>query len=312
LVVASEEDPRQALQSLLRRMIYIHIPFSLMLIKYYGELGRQYNAWDGALMWIGVTTQKNGFTFLCAISLFYFSWTFVRRLKGSDKPAVWYQTYIEIIIFLLSIYLIMGPNRSLTYSATAMALLIIALIFLVALYWLKGKNIIISSKALTILIVAIIIYGTVTPFIGSLTLFDPHFLGRDKSLTGRSDIWARLVPYALQRPILGHGFGGFWNDAMREAIHTSGHNGYLDTIVEIGFVGLIFLAMFLISNCRMAQKLMTVDFDWGIVWFCLVFMAVARNISESAVTSLIGMQPAILLFFSISYSSKVAKQSESI
>jgi O-antigen ligase len=266
----------------------------------------------GAVLWNGVCDQKNGLTFLCTLSLFYFAWTFFRRRKGRDRPVVWYQTYIEISIVLLSIYLFMGPRRTLTYSATALGVLIISLICLAGLSWLKNKNIIISANALTIFIVAIIIYGTITPFVGRLTLFDPSsLLNREETLTGRAAIWDTIVPLAMQKPFLGHGFGGFWTGAKRYAIAATAHNGYLDTIVDTGFIGLFVLSMFLISNCRKAQKLMTQDFDWGIVWFCFVLMAVVRNIAESSVTSLIGTQPALLLVFLISYSSKLLNHSES-
>ena len=76
------------------------------------------------------------------------------------------------------------------------------------------------------------VYGTVTPFIGKLSLVDiSSTFGRDETLTGRSEIWATLVPFAMKRPILGHGFGGFWTDARREIIAAShGHNGYLDAV----------------------------------------------------------------------------------
>src|SRR5205814_1146334 len=58
-VVVSEGNPRQALESVLRRSAYILIPFSLVLIKYYPVLGRRYGRWSGIEMWTGVTGQKN-------------------------------------------------------------------------------------------------------------------------------------------------------------------------------------------------------------------------------------------------------------
>ena len=147
------------------------------------------------------------------------------------------------------------------------------------------------------MIVAIIVYGTITPFVGGLMIYDPSdILGREETLTGRADIWAYLINYAMQKPLLGYGFGGFWTDAIRDATSSHAHNGYLDIILNIGFAGLLFWSMFLIANCRKAQKLMTKDFDWGVLWFCFTLIAVIRNISESSVTSFTGLLPAILLF----------------
>ena len=92
LVLATEAEPRQALQSLFRRMIYIHTPFSLMLIKYYPHYGVEYGRWSGALMWIGVATQKNGLALLCLFAHFYLVWTYIRRRQGGDTTVDWNQT----------------------------------------------------------------------------------------------------------------------------------------------------------------------------------------------------------------------------
>jgi exopolysaccharide production protein ExoQ len=271
LIIASEADPYKSLQCLFRRMIYILVPFSYLLVKYYGHIGRQYSN-SGELMWTGVSHQKNGLAFLCSFALIYFLWTFIRRWKGFDKPVVWYQIYIELSIILLSFYLLLGPQQSLTYSATALIGLLIAPVIFIAFFWFKKRDIVLRSSTLTILITIIIIYGTITPFIGRLALYDPSVtLGRENTLTGRSTIWANLVPYAYQKPILGHGYGSFWSDSMREFYwFFPAHNGYLDTILDIGFIGLFFLSMFLISSTRKAQKLMTVDIDWGHFGFALL------------------------------------------
>lgn len=311
LIIASEDDPRQALQSLFRRMIYVHIPFSLMLIKYYPHLGREYLSWSGEVMWLGTSTQKNGLAFLCAFSIFYFAWTFIRRRQGRNNPVVWYQAYIEILIVFLSIWIFIGPNRTLTHSAASLVALIVGLISLIGLLYLKKHDIIMSVNALTIITLAIIIYGTVTPFIGGLTLFDPSTaLNRSGNLTGRTEIWAFLVPYARQKLILGHGYGGFWTSDIREMASLSAHNGYLNTILNTGFIGLFFLSLFLISNCRKAGELMLRDFDWGFLWLCILLMAVTHNIVENSISSLAGFMPSVLLFFLISTRSKNVKQFE--
>jgi exopolysaccharide production protein ExoQ len=314
LIIVTENNPRQALQSIFRRLIYIHIPLSLLVIRYFPELGRVYGRWEGEVMWIGVCPQKNGLANLCMFALLYFVWAFIRRRKGLDKPVAWYQKYIEIFIICLSAYLFMGPNHTPTYSATALLVLIIAFTSLFGLLWLKKYNIIINANALTILIMAIIIYGTVTPFLGGLTLLDPSAaLNRESTLTGRNHIWAFLVPQAMQKPILGHGYGGFWTEAMKnDSYNYPAHNGYLETLLDTGFVGLLFLSIFLIANCRKAQKLMTSDFEWGILWFSIILAAVARNTAESAVMSITEFWPAIMFFIMISFSSNISKQAESI
>jgi len=47
-VIFSENNAYAAMQSVLRRTIYILIPFSLCLIKYFPLYGVQYNRWKGS------------------------------------------------------------------------------------------------------------------------------------------------------------------------------------------------------------------------------------------------------------------------
>lgn len=304
-VIATEVDSFKAIQSLVRRTIYIHIPFSYILINYYPLLGREYGRWSGGLMWVGVSSQKNGLALLCMFAMFYFIWTYIRRRDGSETKVTGYQTYVEIFIFLLALWLFLGPNHTLTYSATSAVILIIGTATLFLFKWLRKYNVIPGSNVLTIIVIMIIIYGTATPFVGGLMVYDPSStLGRDESLTGRTEIWSYLIPYALSHPILGHGFGGFWTDAMREATSSHAHNGYLDTILDIGFIGLFFLSMFLIANCRKARNLMTLDFHWGIFWFSFLMISVIHNIAESSITSISGLMPTILLFMMMSFTAK--------
>lgn len=310
LIIASESDPQQALQCFFRRIIYIQIPFSYLLINYYPNLGRQYGRWSGRLTWIGVCTQKNGLASLCMFALFYFFWTFIRKRKGYDNYVVKYHKYLDIFICLLSCYLFLGPYRSLTYSATAMASLAIAIMSFLGLLLLRKFNISISANALTFPIIALIIYGTFTPFLGGLTIIDPSaILNRSSDLTGRNRVWEDLIPYAMKKPILGHGFGGFWTEAIRESVYVyPAHNGYLETILDIGFVGLVFLSIFLIANCRNAIKLMKSDYEWGSFWFSILLVAVSRNISESSVMSLTEFFPAVLFFIMTSHSLNISSQ----
>lgn len=91
----------------------------------------------------------------------------------------------------------------------------------------------------------------------------PHFLnrllavlGKDLTLTGRVDLWKILWSIALERPLLGHGFGGFWLGwegpsarvwllSVWDAPHA--HNGYLGLWLELGVVGLV-LGLILIGG----------------------------------------------------------------
>lgn len=286
-VIVSEPMPWKALESLLRRTIYILIPFSYVLIHYFSEYGRMYVHHDGDLMWIGVSTHKNSLAQLCLASVFFLVWTFIRRRLGSAPPAARYQTYLEVFIIILAVIMMGGPYHSFAYSATATTAGIIGLVMLVGLFWYKQRGVIPGSAILAILIVLIIFYGTITPMLGKLSLFDiSSMTGREENLTGRADVWRAVVPLAMSRPILGHGFDGFWTTSSREDFDITGaHNGFLDIILSSGFAGLGLYTIFLISNILKAQSVLTHHFDWGVFWICSLVMALLSNITESSFTT---------------------------
>jgi len=300
-LIASEKYPPRAIQSVLRRVTYIVIPFSYVLIHYFSRYGREYNRWSGELMWCGVATQKNALGLVCANAVFFLIWAFVQRKKGDDPRGSKYLSHSEVIVFALSLYLMGGPEHSLSYSATSNITVIAGLSIFVVFSWLKNREVMVGSKALVAVMVLIIAYGTVTPFMGKLTLVDiSSIVGRDESLTGRSEIWARLVPFAIEKPIWGHGFGGFWTDEMRAATDSHAHNGYLDIILNLGFVGLGLFCAFIVSCCRKAQNAMAEDFDWGVFFVSYLIMALVHNIGESSFAEFSGKLSGIVLMLAVS------------
>jgi exopolysaccharide production protein ExoQ len=299
LLVASERDPREAVKSVMTRTVYILIPFSPILINYFPKLGRQYN-WSGMVSWTGVATQKNGLGRLCLISAFFLIWTLVRRWKGRDKPVLKYQTAIDVLILIITLWLLKGPPGG--YSATAIAALAVGLAMFFGLLWMKKLRIRLGANTLPVIMALVIGYGIASPIAGGLYFGEDisSTLGRDDSLTGRTEIWAKLVPIALKQPILGHGFGGFWTTERREVYASEAHSGYLDALLQLGFIGLLFIATYLLSSCRKAQRLLAEDFDWGVLWICFLVMVVVHNVTESSIDSFSSHLTAVLLFLAIS------------
>ncbi|MGP1274968.1 MAG: O-antigen ligase family protein, partial [Caulobacterales bacterium] len=77
-------------------------------------------------------------------------------------------------------------------------------------------------------------------------------LGRDATLTGRTDIWIALMRQIAERPLLGFGYGVFWQVEMGPAhwvrLETSwpvptAHNGWIETALATGLVGVSIAAI---------------------------------------------------------------------
>lgn len=97
---------------------------------------------------------------------------------------------------------------------------------------------------------------TIVGGLGFLITTQPEFLlgliGRDASLTGRTDIWVVLFELIDARPLLGYGYGAFWGLGSAPAEYVkeitqwdvpTAHNGWLETWLSIGLVGLILFAI---------------------------------------------------------------------
>jgi exopolysaccharide production protein ExoQ len=140
---------------------------------------------------------------------------------------------------------------------------------------------------------------------GSHIGFVASAAGRSSTLTDRTEVWAALLPYAMKRPFLGYGFGGFWTPATKAFFHIDGaHSGYLDTLLGVGFLGLALTALFFIAAARNSHRLLGTDFEWGAFGVSFLVIALVHNIAESSVDSLTSLSTALILFLTVC-SSKI-------
>lgn len=141
------------------------------------------------------------------------------------------------------------------------------------------------------------LWGVVT-FGGLLVIIvitDPGFffilLGRDPSLTGRTDIWEVLMDVIRERPVTGYGYGAFWNDGSDPATYVreitqwevpTAHNGWLETWLGIGIGGLgLFVISFLVMIFRAVGTAFTSWNGFYALGFLLQFLLF--SLSESII-----------------------------
>ena len=116
------------------------IPFSVLVIKYYQDIGVGYGQWNGEIQWIGLTLQKNGLGRLCLISAFVLIWTLRRRWKKMDIAVSKLETGAEIILLIMTAWLLKGPSMW-AASATAIYALGAGLAAFLALLWMRKHRI---------------------------------------------------------------------------------------------------------------------------------------------------------------------------
>ena len=196
--------------------------------------------------WRGVFGYKNFFGSIMALSVLI-EWqlpTSTRWSKVLNRAAL-----------LLSACLLIGSN-----SITSMMAVVGAFVLL-EIYNFATLRLRMPLYATVVAAVLILSVGFVLVAANSETFL--VLLGRSSDLSGRTEIWRWVVSSILKRPILGYGYAGFWTESAAATIeHAIGrpmysHNGYLDTILTNGVVGLSLAIVFLGTGLKRA-------FDWSV------------------------------------------------
>lgn len=132
-----------------------------------------------------------------------------------------------------------------TQSKTSLLCLVMG-VGLVAALWAMRKG----GPAMTVVCVW---FGVVLAGIGIyLFMTEPAVilkaLGKDPSLTGRTDIWAALMRRVADHPWTGFGYQAFWGRESIPAEYVrqetqwpvpSAHNGWIDLLVQLGWPGAV-------------------------------------------------------------------------
>ncbi len=299
LVVSTEKDPRRAIETVIRRVVYVLIPFSVVLIKYYPQYGIMYTTWTGTRWWVGVANQKNGLGQLSSFAVFFLVLGLMSKRKPGKEQLPRYRTYLDMLVLLIALLLLKGPPGG--FSATSIVMLVAAILFYFGLLWMVKHQKRMIKNLFAILVALVIVYGISTALTGKSLLDISSALGRDSTLTGRSEIWAALVPLAMQRPLIGHGFGGFWTPKILETYYFPAHNGYLEILLDLGFIGLIIIALFLISSGRKAQEAFMLEKEWGALWICWLLMTLINNITESSLNSFSGLLMGVPIWLAVTF-----------
>lgn len=125
--------------------------------------------------------------------------------------------------------------------------------------------------------------------VGSVVWLAPDLvfgaLGKDASLTGRTEIWAAVLDWSSKKPLLGYGYGAFWavpsmpDDWIDKQLNwdvPNAHNGWLDLLVQLGWVGVvIFGALFALSAVAALGRLHALrDGGWAALYLAVFAIAI--------------------------------------
>jgi exopolysaccharide production protein ExoQ len=287
-IVLTDENPSAAAKRFLSRTGFILIPLSILLIKYYPEVGRGYDRWTGEMRYYGAVGDKNGLGYDCLIFGLGAVWSLIATFRNKThrfRQWIAHGTILAMVFWLLH----------LAHSVTSMASFALGASIMLAVSLVgKGKAWRVHLIAGTITCAGIFVFA-----VPGVYAFLIELLGRNTSLTGRTDLWDDLLAMH-SNPLFGTGFESFflgdrltflWNKYWWQP--QEAHDGYLETYLTLGWVGLTLLAVLILTGYRNAMASYRRDPHLGALRLAGLFVAIAYNGTESALKV---MHPVLILF----------------
>ena len=288
MIVWTEVTPVEAVKVLMKRCSYVLIPLSIIMFKYYPEFGRSYSRWTGDLSFTGVTNNKNSLGALCAISGIGLAWSLLSEQGRSQAALRNKKAWVQGGMLLMTVWVLVE-----SHSATSLACFVLGVGILIA----TRVNAIRRNIGVYVVTAIVAVSGML--LMGNGLSVTTGMLGRDETLTGRTDVWHAAIGLGTN-PVIGDGYNSFWLGQRMERMWemfswhpTEVHDGYLDIYLDLGVIGLIVLAGLLTSALVFALKMVRSDFEEGVLRLAVLTVAILYNITESS------FRPGLLVYFAL-------------
>jgi len=282
LIILTEPDPEEALRRLMKRCAYVIVPISILFIKYYPQWGRGFGQWSGGAFNTGITANKNALGCDCLILGFFFFWYLLQtwsRQPGKSRRN-------ELLLtggFLLAIWWLL----SMAHSSTSLVSLFVSVVMVAILGWrfldkrFIGTYLIIGVLALLAAEWGFGIYAHAI-----------ELLGKDATLTDRTLLWSELLKVKIN-PLFGTGFESFWLGERFQKLAESrwwqpneAHNGYLETYLNLGLVGLILLIGLFTATFWKGRRELFTNFQFGRFRLGFLTAVIVYNWTEASFKAL--------------------------
>lgn len=293
LVIVTDRQPVAALRRVISRAGFILLPMSVLLIRYFGNLGRGYDP-DGQPMNTGVSNNKNTLGVLTLVIALGALWQFLSFLRDRQLPYRRRHLFAQGVLTVFGIVLLLLAN-----SATSLACFLVGGTLLVLT---SGRVFRRRPAAIHVLVLSMIFVSGVAMLFGGQEAVI-HALGRQTNLTGRSNIWAAVLT-SVHNPIIGTGFESFWlgprlNEVwsrLSQYMHVNeAHNGYIEMYLNLGWIGVFFIAAILISSYQGAVAAFRRDAAFGSLMLAYVAAGAMYGVTEAGFRMLNPMWIFLLL-----------------
>lgn len=234
--------------------------------------------------WHGLTTQKNGLGSLASLGfVFWFHGWAAKEVKW--LPALVFGALSGALLYL---------------SKSSTAMMATALVAMFLLMMLRSAGVPALRRYMPYLVGGFVCLTLayslavlkVVPGLDVLLVPIAVITGKDSTFTARTQIWELIRAHIQYSPIIGSGYGGYWAGPMPSSpsyiflqvmyfYPSEAHNGYLDIINDLGYVGLLLLLGYLIGYIKQALRLLKVNYTQSALYLALIFQQLLTNLSET-------------------------------
>jgi O-antigen ligase len=280
LLILTEKDSSQAVKAVFMRYIYVVVPLSIAMIKYFPEIGRYYNRWTWEPSFCGVATDKNALGCIAIISGLVLVWSYLDSRDRVDKQMDKTDLFTHIGLLFCTLWLII-----MSHSSTAIVCLIlgVGILFFMRRPVAIGQIRHLGTYTIFFLTLIFLLYT-----IPSVLEAFVEMVGRNVTLTGRTDLWTDLLRMHIN-PIVGTGYQSFWLGDRAQYMWdkyyfhpNQAHNGYLETYLNGGVIGLSLLIAMIISTGSKLKKELMAGRSFGIFLFSFLVIALIYNWTEAS------------------------------
>lgn len=231
-------------------------------------------------VWRGIYLHKNTLGLNMAIFTPLWMITLLDNIKNKNKGI------LSFIFLILALTLLIKSQ-----SKTSLCVFIIILSSIpICLVIRKNLSLALGIFFSFITFVGIFVYNG-TSIINELIIS----MGKDITLSGRTNIWMLVIEAIKVKPLFGYGYGAFWQvDTGPSEFITNlldmpldqAHNGYLNITLELGVVGLVIFLLSLLQNIFNSMRLQLYTKGYLVI-FPLTFMMFffIFNMSESIIVA---------------------------
>src|SRR5882757_770020 len=281
-------------------LLVASVIFGILHPEYAIEIG------EGTLKnsWRGLTDQKNQFGMLSSFGVVFWLHAWFSKEK---------KWWIAFPFIGLSFTCVLLSRSSTSLLATILSTLFMLLVMVAPSNLRRFMPYVVSSFAVLVVVYALAVLNVVP---GMSMLLDPvaDLAGKDMTFSNRAVIWDIIKEHIQLAPVLGSGYGAYWTGPVPSSpsytflsrmyfYPTQSHNGYLEIVNDLGFVGLTCLLGYLVSWVYQSLQLMKFDRGQSMLFLALFFQQAITNLSEStwlAINSAFAIAVVTLATFSLS------------